>query len=318
MDSVTSQPTANAGNPGVTTVIETTHLQRLLPKFVAKTDVVLYVTDGDLETEMPAHADVLSEQSHIFSDMITACKDTRIYMAGDSLSQVKAMLATVYRSLARGFKATPGPMTSDQLLPALALTHKYGMEKANSDVESQLVAKVKHAAESNFIDDDTMAFILSYAAAGEQYGLRQLRAYSEAYIAVNLDKLSGRELPLSRQSLSRIATAVANRFNSARADIAELVPALEASEQRHDEYEAVITDALLNKTPSCPACSSRIYYQKFGKRRQGIRCSQKHCRWMPLQTEARHLARMKSRSRSPHVIESRECFETLLDLLQSE
>lgn len=211
-------------------------------------------------------------------------------------------------------------MTSGQLLPALGVTHKYGMDKALSTVESQLVAKVSHAAHSNFMDDDTVEFIVSYAAAGEKIGLRQLRAYSEAYIAMNLDNLSGRDLPLSRSSLSRVATAIAKRFTSARADIAKLVPALEASEQRHEEYEAVITDALQDNTPDCPVCSGHIFYQKFGKRRQGIRCSEKYCRWMPLQTEVQHLARMKSNSQNsePHIIDSKECFENLLNLLLSE
>lgn len=297
------------------TVTETTHLQRLVPEFAAKTDIVLYTTDGGMETEMPAHADVLSKQSHVLSDMITACKETRIHMVADSLSEVKAMLAMMYRPLAKDVEATL--MTSGQLLPALVLTHKYGMENAMSTVESLLIAKVKHVAHSNFIDDDTVAFIVSYAAAGDKFELRQLRACSEAYIAVNLDNLRGRDLPLSQQSWSRIATAVASRFTSARSDIAELVSALEASKQRHLEYEAVITDALLNRIPDCPACSGRILYQNFGKRRQGIRCSNKPCRWMPLKTELQH-ERLKAPLHKPHIIDSRECFETLLDRLLSE
>lgn len=127
--------------------------------------------------------------------MVIACKEPRIYMVDDSLSELKAMLAMMYRPLAGGFEAMP--MTSGQLLPALFATHKYGMEKAMSAVVSQLVAEVKHAANSNFMDDDTVEFIISCAAAGpgEKFGLRQLRAYSEAYIAVNLDKLGRRDLP---------------------------------------------------------------------------------------------------------------------------
>ena len=94
------------------------------------------------------------------------------------------------------------------------------------------------------------------------------------------------------------------RLKSAIADIAVLVPALEDSEvlERHAEYEAVITDTLQDRTPHCPACSGHILFQKFGKRRQGIRCSQKRSRWMPLQTEVQHLARCSS-SKKPHIID---------------
>ena len=314
MESVTSQPTGNVRNSGVKT--EASHLQRLMPEFAAQTDRVLYVTDGAVETEMPAHAEVLAKHSRVLADMVTACKDPRIYMVDDSLSEVKAMLAMMYRPLARGFEATP--MTSGQLLPALLMAHKYGMETATSAVESQLVAKVKHAANSNFMDDDTVEVIFKYAAAGEKFGLRQLRAYSEAYIAVNLENLGDRDLPLSSHSLSRIAKAVAKRLKSAIADIATLVPALEHSKERHAEYEAVITDALQDRTPDCPACSGHIFFQKFGRRRQGIRCSEKWCRWMPLQTEVQHLARMNSTTNKPHIIDCKECFGMLLDVLLSE
>lgn len=308
MQSVTSEPIANVRT-------ETAHLDRLRPDFAAKTDIVFYTTVDGVDTEMPAHAEVLSKNSDVLAEMVIACKDTRIQMVGDSLSELKAMLAMMYRPLAGGCGAAP--MTSGQLLPALLATHKYGMEKATSAVVSQLVAKVKHAANSNFMDHDTVEFIISYAVAGEKFGLPQLRAYSEAYIAVNLANLGGRDLPLSSRSLSRIATAIAKRLKSATADIATLVPALEKSEDRHAEYEAVITDALHDRTPDCPACSGHIFFQKFGKRRQGIRCSEKWCRWMPLQTEVQHLKRMSSSSK-PHIIDSKECFESLLELLLSE
>lgn len=94
MDAVTSQPTAK-----ICINTEIGHLQRLQPEFVAKTDIILYTTDGGVETEMPAHAEVLSKHSCVLSDMVTACKEQRIYMVGDSLSEVKAMLAMMYRPL---------------------------------------------------------------------------------------------------------------------------------------------------------------------------------------------------------------------------
>lgn len=305
MDFITSQPAVS--HPVVKT--EAAHLQRLLPEYAANTDVVLYTTDGGVETELPAHAEVLSKHSDVLSEMVTACKEPRIHMSGDLLSELKVMLTIMYR---------PGSveaMTSCQLLSALVVTHKYGIKQAMSEVESRLVANVKHAAHSSYTDHDTVDNIISYAAAGEKFELRELRAYSEAYIAVNLDQLGGRDLPLSRHSLCRIATALAKRFKAARADIDSLVPALESSIDRHAEYEAVIADALQDNTPDCPACSGHIYFQKFGKRRQGIRCSEKWCRWMPLQTEVQHHARMTSCSNKPHIIDSKECFGDLLLLL---
>lgn len=203
MGSSTSQRVLPTCGPDVK--IEAAHLEGLLPDFAVKTDIVLYTIDGgtNVETELPAHADVLSKHSNVLSEIVTACKDTRILMVGDSLSEVKAMLTLMYRPA-----TAAATMTSGQLLAALAVTYKYGMKQEVSEAESRLVANVKHAAHSSFTDHDTADNIITYAVAGEKFKLQQLGAYSEAYIAVNLENLGGRDLPLSGHSLARMAVVI--------------------------------------------------------------------------------------------------------------
>ena len=257
---------------------ETAHLKDLLPEFVAGTDIVLYANDSGVETELPAHAGVLSKHSHVLSEIITACKAPRVCMVGDSLSEVKAMLTLMYQPA-----TATAAMTSSQLLAALVVTHKYDMKQAMSDVESRLVANVKHVAHSDFTDHDTADNIISYAAAGEKFELRQLQAHTEAYIAVNLEYLGKRDLPLSGHSLVRIGIALAQVFKSARASIHELVTALESSTERLAEYETVINDAVSSQDelPDCPAtrCKGHLYLCKVSKRRKEVRCSGKKCSW---------------------------------------
>ena len=73
------------------------HLRGSLTKCAAKPDIVLYTTDGDVETELPVHAKLLSKHSRVLSEMITACNELRIHMVGDKLSELTAMLTIMYR-----------------------------------------------------------------------------------------------------------------------------------------------------------------------------------------------------------------------------
>ena len=307
MNYTTSQPA----------LIDAAHLQLLSPELAANTDIVLCTTVGGVETELPAHAKVLSEHSQVLSEMITACdvpSKARICMAGDSPIGLEAMLTVIYRPLARGFEATM--LTSQQLLAALIVSHKYAMAKATSAVELQLIVKVKHAAQRPLVNHETLDSIISYAAAGEKFELRQLRAYSEAYLALSLNSLpaGGRSLlELSKDSLCRIATALAKRFKSARDDIEGLVPAFKDCKERHAQYEAIITQALRHNVnaPDCPCkdCNGSIAVVKVSKRRKKIRCSNKRCR-----------RASERRSILPHfeprVIDSMDCFFELFKLLE--
>ena len=292
---------------------DSTHLQWQCPQFAASTDIVLYTTDGGVEIELPAHAKVLFEHSQVLSEMITACdvpSTARICMVGDSLTELKAMLTVVYWPLTRNPEAAT--MNSHELLAALAVLHKYAMEKAMSAVELQLIASVKHAVQKRLVNQETADSIINFAAAGEKFELRQLRAYSEAYIALSLDSLGSRRLPLSTDSLRRIATALAKRFKSARDDIDNLVPAWEESVERHAQYEGIITRALRDNDdpPDCPSnnCKGHIAVVKVSKRRREIRCSKKRCRWASGRRS--RLSHFK-----PQVIGSQDCFYDLLKLL---
>lgn len=142
MDSTTS-----SSQPAFT---DATHLRRLDPAFATKTDVTLCTTDGRVQTELRAHAQVLSEHSHVLSEMITTCDAARIYMVGASLTDVQAMLTIFYQPLARS-GISQAAVTSHQLLSALAVLHKYAMEKAKSAVELQLIAKVEHAVQRRVV-----------------------------------------------------------------------------------------------------------------------------------------------------------------------
>lgn len=290
------------------------HLRHLSPAFASETDITLCTTSGGVETELPAHAKVLSEHSHVLSEMITACavpSEARIYMVGDSLTDLKALLTVMYQPLASSPRATA--MTSHQLLSALMMLHKYAVEKTMAAVELQMVSKIEHAVEKNLVDHDTTDTIINYAAAGEQFELPRLRAYSEAYIALNLDSMDGGDLPLSQASMGRIATALAKRFKSARSDIGNLVPALKKSTARHAQYEAVLTQALRvdeEDAPDCPSenCKGYIAFVKVSKRRREIRCSQGRCTWA-----SEHKSLLSHFQ--PHVIDSAECLHDLLRLL---
>ncbi|KAL3132443.1 hypothetical protein ABBQ32_008999 [Trebouxia sp. C0010 RCD-2024] len=145
--------------------------------------------------ELPAHAKLLSKHSRVLSKMITACNELRIHMFGDKLSELKAMLTVLYRP---SYFATE--FTSGQLLAALGVMHKYDMQQAKSDVESQLVARVERAVRrgNHARRDHTDQDIIRCVAASEKFELRQLRAYSEAYIAMNFEKIGNSQLLLSR------------------------------------------------------------------------------------------------------------------------
>ncbi|KAL3156682.1 hypothetical protein ABBQ38_000959 [Trebouxia sp. C0009 RCD-2024] len=284
MDSLTSDPLRKSqldNAPSVCTqeiVTETAHLEGRLPESAEYTDIVLYTTDGGVETELPAHIGVLSKHSPVLSEIITACQYVRVRMVGDSLSEVKTMLTLMYQPA-----TATATMTSRQLLDALVMTHKYDMKQAMSDVEARLIANVRHVANSNFTDHDTADNIISYAAAGDKFKLRQLRAHSEAYIAVNLEYLGERDLPLTRCSLIRIGIALAQLFKSARTSINDLVTAAESSTERLCEYEAVIKQALSAQTepPNCPSmrCNGALYLCKVSKRRKEVRCTGNSCSW---------------------------------------
>lgn len=306
MNYTTSQPA----------VTDAAHLQLLSPELPANTDIVLCTTVDGVEVELPAHINVLSEHSQILSEMITACdvpSKARICMAGDSLLGLKAMLTVIYRPLTWKSEATM--MTSQHLLAALIVSHKYAMARATSAVELQLIAKVKHAARRRLVNHETVDSIISYAAAAEQFELRQLRAYSEAYLALSLDSLpvGGRSLlELSKDSLCRIATALAKRFKSARDDIEDLVPAFKECKERHAQYEAIIIQALWDDdAPDCPRkdCNGSIEVFRVNKGRKQLRCSNKRCRRAP---EYRSILSHFE----PRVVDSMKCFFELFNLLE--